>query len=139
MDSLRFEDAALYLRVKRMEVLASNIANADTPGYQAKDIDFKAALEETQRQMLTVQSTNKSHLGNIAPTSIDPQIAFRPVSQNAMDRNTVDLDQERASFTANAIRTQFAADSNLKCNTCNQVRFADVITSFVLVIPAAPA
>ena len=63
MDSLRFEDAALYLRVKRMEVLASNIANADTPGYQAKDIDFKAALEETQRQMLTVQSTNKSHLG----------------------------------------------------------------------------
>lgn len=77
MDSLRFEDAALYLRVKRMEVLASNIANADTPGYQAKDIDFKAALEETQRQMLTVQSTNKSHLGNIAPTSIDPQIAFR--------------------------------------------------------------
>lgn len=72
-----------------MEVLASNIANADTPGYQAKDIDFKAALEETQRQMLTVQSTNKSHLGNIAPTSIDPQIAFRPVSQNAMDRNTV--------------------------------------------------
>ena len=108
MDSLKFEDAALYLRVKRMEVLASNIANADTPGYQAKDIDFKAALEETQRQMLTVQSTNKSHLGNIAPTSIDPQIAFRPVSQNAMDRNTVDLDQERASFTANAIRTQFA-------------------------------
>ncbi len=108
MDSLKFEDAALYLRVKRMEVLASNIANADTPGYQAKDINFRAALEETQRQMLTVQSTNKTHLGNITSASIDPQIAYRPVSQNSLDRNTVDLDQERASFTENAIRTQFA-------------------------------
>lgn len=91
-----------------MEVLASNIANADTPGYQAKDIDFKAALEATQRQALTIQSTNKLHLGNAIQSTVDPEILYRQTLQNSLDKNTVDLDQERASFTENSIRTQFA-------------------------------
>lgn len=109
MAGIKLEEAALLLRTKRLELLASNIANVDTPGYQARDIDFRAELEKTQRKTIPMQSTNQSHILNLSSSSsVSPSIAFRPVSQDSLDKNTVDLDQERATFAENAIRTQFA-------------------------------
>ncbi|EPD37862.1 flagellar basal-body rod protein FlgB [Delftia sp. K82] len=59
--------------------------------------------------MLSVSSTSKGHIPSSEMKSIyDTQVAFRPASQNSLDRNTVDLDQERASFIDNAIRTELA-------------------------------
>ncbi|WP_312594446.1 flagellar basal body rod protein FlgB [Comamonas terrigena] len=109
MENIKFEEAAFLLRTKRMELLASNIANADTPNYHAKDINFRSELEKTQKSTISMESTNQSHLGNLkSSSSLTPTIAFRPVAQDSLDRNTVDLDQERATFSENAIRTQFA-------------------------------
>ena len=109
MAGIKLEEAALLLRTKRLELLASNIANVDTPGYQARDIDFRAELEKTQRKTIPMQSTNQSHILNFSSSSsVSPTIAFRPVAQDSLDKNTVDLDQERATFAENAIRTQFA-------------------------------
>src|SRR2546427_12512135 len=98
MSEVRFEDIALKIRTQRLAIIASNIANADTPGYQAKDLDFKEALERSNATMLSVSSTSKGHIPSSEMKSIyDTQVAFRPASQNSLDRNTVDLDQERRS------------------------------------------
>ncbi len=57
MSEVRFEDIALRIRTQRLALIASNIANADTPGYQAKDLDFKAALERSSANMLSVKES----------------------------------------------------------------------------------
>ncbi|AOV04452.1 MULTISPECIES: flagellar basal body rod protein FlgB [Delftia] len=109
MSEVRFEDIALRIRTQRLALIASNIANADTPGYQAKDLDFKAALERSSANMLSVKETKKGHIPSSELKSIyDTEVAYRPASQNSLDKNTVDLDQERASFIDNAIRTELA-------------------------------
>ncbi|MPT54939.1 MULTISPECIES: flagellar basal body rod protein FlgB [Delftia] len=109
MSEVRFEDLALRIRAQRLAIIASNIANADTPGYQAKDLDFKGALERSNAKMLSVNSSSKGHIPSSEMKSIyDTDVAFRPASQNSLDKNTVDLDQERSSFIDNAIRTELA-------------------------------
>lgn len=106
---MSFEDLALKMRTQRLAIIASNIANADTPGYQARELDFKAALERSAANMLSVKGTNASHIPSQEMKSIsEMDVVFRPVSQNSFDNSTVDLDQERASFVDNAIRTELA-------------------------------
>jgi flagellar basal-body rod protein FlgB len=111
-DALRFQQTALNLRAKRQEVLASNIANADTPNYKARDVDFSAALGSAmkgQGQPLSLATTSASHMGGTASGGVgDANVKYRTETQASVDGNTVDMDVERANFTENA--TQYEAN-----------------------------
>lgn len=98
---------ALDLLAQRQKVLAGNIANADTPGYQARDFDFAQALKQARGDApAPVATTNAGHLGlGGAPAGTSTvQLAWRTSEQPALDGNTVDLDRERAHFADNALR-----------------------------------
>jgi flagellar basal-body rod protein FlgB len=79
---------ALQLRAERQKLLASNIANADTPNYKARDFDFGKAL-----------STMRMNKSNEMPVP-----AYRVTEQASIDGNTVDMDKERANFMDNSVR-----------------------------------
>ena len=106
-DPLAFQAQALRLRSERHSLLASNLANADTPGYLARDIDFAERLREQVSGaagvgMLPLRLTNPAHLDRKTPTD-EAGVLFRTVLQPAADGNTVDPDVERAHFAENAI------------------------------------
>lgn len=106
-DALRFHQTALSLRASRQELLASNIANADTPNFKARDIDFAGALKNAMagtETRLPVVQTSPMHLEGASGGSIlgSPVMYRRPVQPSA-DGNTVDMDVERAQFTDNAL------------------------------------
>lgn len=122
-DSLDFHGRALLLRAERQKVISSNIANADTPGYAARDFDFRAALADATRGQsesagraqnllqggapATLQATQAGHLGQPATEGgrIDSTVMrFRTSEQASIDNNSVDLDRERAAFADNAVR-----------------------------------
>ncbi|MFT4173893.1 MAG: flagellar basal body rod protein FlgB [Rhodocyclaceae bacterium] len=111
-DALRFQQTALNLRAQRQEVLASNIANADTPNYKARDMDFAAALGgamKGQGQPLAMATTAAGHIGGTAAGGVgDASMKYRTETQSSVDGNTVDMDIERANFTENA--TQYEAN-----------------------------
>ncbi len=100
---LRFHRNALNLRAFRQQLLASNIANADTPGYKARDIDFSAALSDvTAGRAVSMNLTSDRHLR--AQASVGPAAAlFRSAQQPSIDGNTVDMDVERNRFAENAV------------------------------------
>lgn len=119
-----FQAKALLIRADRQRVIASNIANADTPGYAGRDINFKEAMSSalgnssnlalaqtqspaslpnggnvgTHPQHIAMQSTLGT-LGNTGPT-----LEYTNQSQPAMDGNSVDMDRERANFVDNSVR-----------------------------------
>lgn len=96
-DALRTQSDALQLRARRQEVLAGNIANADTPGYRAVDFDFTRALEDAGKR------------AGAAGSPMAPQRLVQTASsQPAADGNTVDMDAERARFADNAVRYEAA-------------------------------
>ncbi len=104
---------ALALHSRRSEVLASNLANADTPGYKARDIDFKAALQQAKgdTQGARLLTTNPRHMGSSGanPGGIDDligELKFRTPSQPSLDGNTVDPLREKAAFMENALLYQ---------------------------------
>jgi flagellar basal-body rod protein FlgB len=111
-DYLRFNEAALSLRSQRQQLLASNIANADTPQYKARDIDFANALQGVMARGAapagTLVATAPAHLGAAAPSSdVLPDgtaVLYRTPAQGSVDGNTVDMDVERNQFADNAIR-----------------------------------
>lgn len=108
----RFLQNALNLRAHRQQVLASNIANADTPNYKAKDIDFAKELQRVQGVQsgnLAMSATSPRHLQPVGG-SMSAQALFRTAVQPSIDGNTVDMDVERAQFTDNAIHYQFLID-----------------------------
>jgi flagellar basal-body rod protein FlgB len=94
-DSLEFHGQALVLRAERQRLLAGNIANADTPGFRARDFDFAAALREA-----TAAGGPRSSLSSAAT----PRLRDALSAQNNLDRNNVDMDRERASFAHNAVQ-----------------------------------
>lgn len=110
--ALGFHQDALRLRAKRQELIAGNIANADTPNYKARDIDFKAAMQQATQHAtgsgLSAVKTSDKHMSGTATnntTSAGPgEPLFRPVMQGSVDGNTVDMDVERNAFADNAIR-----------------------------------
>lgn len=107
-EMMRFQQTALSLRASRQELLASNVANADTPGYKARDIDFASALRNAlggTSEKLPVALTAPSHLEGAAGTSIlGSSVMYRKPLQPSADGNTVDMDVERAQFADNALR-----------------------------------
>ncbi|MDR0379087.1 MAG: flagellar basal body rod protein FlgB [Candidatus Accumulibacter sp.] len=102
-----FQERALGLRAHRQQVLAGNIANADTPHYKARDFDFTTALEEAlsgrDENSLSLRLTNTRHLPGSAGEG-DLNLLYRVPTQDSADGNTVEMDIERMQFTDNAIR-----------------------------------
>lgn len=108
----RFMEDALNLRAYRQQVLASNIANADTPNYKARDIDFSKELQRAQGVQvgnLNLSATSSRHMQASAGT-LNAQALYRAAVQPSIDGNTVDMDVERAQFADNAIHYQFVMD-----------------------------
>jgi len=103
--NLQFQGQALTLRAERQKVLAGNIANADTPGFQARDFDFAAALKNATGSTPGAArgATDPRHL-LLGGAADDPKLAFRQPEQPSLDGNTVDLDRERANFADNSVR-----------------------------------
>ncbi len=101
---------ALDLRTQRHQVLASNIANADTPNFKARDIDFKSAMQgalagRAGTDSLAMAVTARAHQsgnGGGGPGALQ----YRAETQSAVDGNTVDMDVERAQITDNALQYQ---------------------------------
>ncbi|HZQ62044.1 MAG TPA: flagellar basal body rod protein FlgB [Casimicrobiaceae bacterium] len=94
---LQFQSEALKLRSQRQELLAANIANADTPQYKAVDIDFGQALAAA-----TAPGAGTSG------TSAAPSVLYRVPTQSSLDGNTVEMDVERAQFADNTVRYEAA-------------------------------
>ena len=112
---LTFIRDALQLRAKRQEVLASNIANADTPHYKARDMDFRAALKSASGGVggtLQLARTAPAHLpaNRAADAAAEVQLFYRSAVQPSIDGNSVDMDLERGAFADNAIHYQFLID-----------------------------
>jgi flagellar basal-body rod protein FlgB len=96
----RFSQSALNLHAYRQQLIASNIANADTPGYKARDIDFATALKNAEAAQGKPQPPKRP--GENAP--LGTEVLYRSVVQRSLDGNSVDLDIERAQFADNAVR-----------------------------------
>ncbi len=112
--TLDFQAKALVVRAERQRIIASNIANADTPGYAARDINFKEAMTSALAAQPTSIAAAEPASGSgdarhiaIAPSTGDlgsTALRYAPQSQPAMDGNSVDMDRERANFVDNSIR-----------------------------------
>lgn len=97
---------ALQLYAQRTQTLASNLANADTPGYKARDIDFKAALNDAMGSQLAVRKTSGGHIGLSGDGASRAQTLYRVPLQASADGNTVDTQIEQSQFAQNAVRHQ---------------------------------
>ena len=103
---------ALDVRAKRGELIANNLANADTPGYQARDIDFRQAMAraagETPTAGVQLSTTNAGHIGGnaTADAPTNPALKDRTPLAPALHGNTVDAQVEQAAFAENAVRYQ---------------------------------
>jgi len=110
--ALRFQQQALALLNKRQDILASNVANADTPCYLARYIDFAAQLkaavaeDNNNRAPLTLTLTSGRHIAATASASNNGALLYRIPDQPAADGNTVDMDRERVNFADNSVRYQ---------------------------------
>lgn len=106
--ALDFQSQALMLRAERQRLIASNIANADTPGYQAREMDFSQALRQATGGATTggaaLAVSHAQHDPALTGFSDEAGLLYARHSQDAVDRNTVDLDRERASFTDNTVK-----------------------------------
>ncbi|MCS6948723.1 MAG: flagellar basal body rod protein FlgB [Steroidobacteraceae bacterium] len=101
---------ALALRARRAELLAANLANADTPNYKARDIDFRRALGSaaSDATILPIRATQIRHLHSPAVSGAGAGATplYRVPSAPALDGNTVDVQVEQAAFAENAVRYQ---------------------------------
>lgn len=100
-------DDALLLFERRTQLLSENIANADTPNYKARDIDFNQVLQRAKNDSVKLRVTNKSHI-NIGQQAYANDVQFRQVEQSAADGNTVDMQKEKAAFSENSMRYQLS-------------------------------
>ena len=101
---------AMDLRSQRHQVLASNIANADTPHYKARDFDFQSAMQNALAgratgDALTLARTQRGHI-DVGNGNGMPSLQYRRETQSAVDGNTVDMDVERSQITDNALQYQ---------------------------------
>jgi flagellar basal-body rod protein FlgB len=106
--TLDFQAQALTLRAERQRVIASNIANADTPGYQARDLDFSSALQAATGQLPGAAAMATTQRGHLAlpngATPAEAALRYATPSQTSLDSNSVDMDRERASFAENSVK-----------------------------------
>lgn len=110
-----FQQKMLGVRAYRQQLLASNIANADTPGYKAVDIDFQEALRIARSvakpSPLTLSATASGHIsGQAQPYAPPYPLKYHIPSQASLDGNTVEMDVERSKFAENAVMYEFSLD-----------------------------
>lgn len=109
-NEIQFNRNALSLRNYRQDLLASNIANGDTPYFKAKDIDFKSALANVMAGKteghIDLARTNSAHIEGSAATPYDSLVKYRAEYQGAVDGNTVDINIERSAFTENSVHME---------------------------------
>jgi flagellar basal-body rod protein FlgB len=95
-------------RSQRAEVLAENIANADTPGYKSRDVDFSSMLEQIQsgqNSSVSLSRTDEQHLAGTS--SLDSSLMYRnSIQSDTGDGNSVDINQERNAFMQNSLEFQ---------------------------------
>ena len=117
-DTLDFQAQALSLRSERQRLIASNIANADTPGYVARDMNFAQALRDATgatgansglQPATALLTSQPGHIAIGGASSAafgrsDSTLLYAAPSQTNLDRNTVDMDRERASFADNTVK-----------------------------------
>ncbi|WP_037336128.1 flagellar basal body rod protein FlgB [Salinisphaera hydrothermalis] len=111
--SLNFYSQALNLRAERQKVLASNIANSDTPGYKARDFDFASALhaavdgqQPATEGGLALATTEPGHIPGQGPSASGMggvDLEYRNPTQPSLDGNTVDMNNERVQFMDNSV------------------------------------
>jgi len=109
-NALGLHEQALGLRAQRAGMLANNLANADTPGYQARDLDFSAALKrqvaDKGRTELVAKTTHSRHIPVKGLGAGVGGLQFRVPMQAAIDGNSVDMDAEQARYAENALGFQ---------------------------------
>lgn len=97
-------------RAARAEVLSANIANADTPGYKAKDLDFSAALQQAQSGIesgFSLATSNERHIASTLSSGLTSNIKYRnPDQPDTGDGNSVDVQRERSAFLENGLEYQ---------------------------------
>lgn len=101
-------EQALRVRAARAQVLAQNIANADTPHYAARDIDFSAALASASRELNPAQMrvTDAAHIAAAGNERFSADILFRTPRAASLDGNSVDSEFEKSEFLRNAVEYQ---------------------------------
>ncbi|WP_312241561.1 flagellar basal body rod protein FlgB [Pantoea sp.] len=110
--ALQFGTEALNLRAQRQEILASNIANADTPGYQARDIDFASELSRvmengrSEGRSIALKVTSARHIEAQKDSQPAMDLLYRVPDQPSADGSTVDMDRERTQFADNSLKYQ---------------------------------
>lgn len=97
---------ALAARAQRTEILASNMANAETPGYKARDFDFHAALKQAQSDRVELKTTRHGHISSNQSGGLPVDLQYRVPNQPSLDGNTVDTQLEQATFSKNALYYQ---------------------------------
>lgn len=105
---------ALTLEAQRTQLLAANLANADTPNYKARDLDFKAAMaaasDGSSSSAPTLATTNAAHIsnndGDSSTTLSTANLKYRVPMAPSLDGNTVDAQLEQAAFAENSVRYQ---------------------------------
>ncbi|SFR38136.1 flagellar basal-body rod protein FlgB [Marinobacter gudaonensis] len=106
-NALGIHQHAVEARVKRAEVLANNLANADTPGFKARDVDFQAMMQKAQESMsgFNMSKTHDAHM-DTSTAGADGELLYRVPHQPSVDGNTVDAQQEQTRFMRNAMDFQ---------------------------------
>jgi flagellar basal-body rod protein FlgB len=100
--------AALKVQTERMDVLANNLANVDTPGYKARDIDFRTALAAAGSVDggVSMTTTDSKHIAVNATSDGGAALKYRVPLAPSLDGNTVDSQQEQAAFADNTVHYQ---------------------------------
>jgi flagellar basal-body rod protein FlgB len=101
--ALDFQSQALVLRAERQRIIAGNIANADTPGYKARDFDFASALRAATGSPGTGEGIAQDIMAP-AGSRAQPVLRYAIPAQTNLDANSVDMDRERAAFADNAVK-----------------------------------
>ena len=105
-EAFGIHEQALRLRAARAEVLAANLANADTPGFKARDVDFAAVLRQELPSPVRLAATQPGHIGSDNGVIPSSQLLYRNPTQPSIDGNTVDVVHEQVAFSQNAMQYQ---------------------------------
>ncbi|QSA98375.1 flagellar basal body rod protein FlgB [Methylococcus sp. EFPC2] len=106
-NALGIHPLALSLRERRTEVLASNIANSDTPNYKARDLDFQSVLKGVSEPVAKLVQTQKNHLSS-SGAGHESELKYRVPDQSSLDGNTVESQKEQVRYAQNAMDYQFS-------------------------------